>query len=163
MSRAGLLAAAVMLIAPHAGAQVPRFEPPAPTDSARAAVLAFVESYYDAFSERDWDRFQEHFWPGATIATVWQPPGTDQGRVEIQGIPAFVARAHEGPGSKPIFEERMTSAEVRWVGGLATVLARYRARFGEPGQVAEWEGVDAFVLLRHEGRWRIASLSFVPE
>jgi len=43
--------------------------------------------------------------------------------------------------------------------------ARYTARFGDPGSVRTWKGIDAFTLMRHEGRWRIVSLAYtdVPE
>ena len=71
--------------------------------------------------------------------------------------------APQGPGSREIFEERMLAAEVHARGDLATVFARYHARFGDPGAIAEWEGIDSFSLMRHEGEWRIVALSFVSE
>jgi hypothetical protein len=151
------------LVPAGAAAQVPSLEPAAASDSARAEVLAFLESYYDAFSERDWQRFTAHFWPGATMTTVWQPPGEPAPRVTVTTVPEFVRRAPDGPGSREIFEERMLAAEVQVRGTLAQVLARYRARFGDPGDVAEWEGIDSFALLRHAGEWRIVSLSFAAE
>jgi len=132
-------------------------------DSTRAAVLGALTSYYAAFSDRDWSRFASHFWPGATIATVWQPPGERAERVFVQSIPAFVAQAPDGPGSRPIFEERMLSADVTVRGALAVVVARYRARFGDPGDVAEWEGTDVFTLMAHDGEWGITSLAFASD
>lgn len=48
-------------------------------------------------------------------------------------------------------------------GNLLTVFARYRARFGDPGNVTEWEGTDLFSLSRFSGEWRIISLSFAPD
>lgn len=135
----------------------------APGDSLRNEVLAELERYYADFSARDWDRFSSHFWPGATITTVWQPPGEEEDRVVVTPVPEFVARAPEGPGSREIFEERMLEAEVRVSGGLAQAWARYRARFGDPGEVSEWDGTDAFTLLKHDGRWKIVSLVFAPE
>ena len=123
-------------------------------------VRLALEAYYDAFSDRDWPRFRESFWSGATLTTVWQPPGEDAPRVEAVTVPEFVARAPEGPGSREIFEERMLSADVRTRGDLATAWVRYRARFGDPGEVAEWEGTDVVTLLRHDGAWRIVSLAY---
>jgi hypothetical protein len=146
-----------------AAAQVPALEPAPVTDSARAEVLVFLESYYDAFSDRDWDRFAEHFWPGATITTVWQPPGEPAAQVTVTTVPEFVRQAPEGPGSREIFEERMLAAELHVRGTLAQAFARYRARFGDPGEVAEWEGIDSFSLLHHDGEWRIVALSFASE
>ena len=81
----------------------------------------------------------------------------------IQSLTEFLSLAELGPGSKEIFEERMRSAEVTLRGRLATVVARYRARFGDPGDIAEWEGTDVFVLFEHEGSWRITSLAFASD
>jgi hypothetical protein len=126
-----------------------------------AEVRRVVESYYTAFSDRDWVRFAEHFWPGATLTTVWMPPGEEAERVVATTIPDFVAQAPEGPGSREIFEERASSMEVRVVAGLAQVWASYTARFGDPGDVMEWEGLDAFTLVRHGDEWRITSIAYV--
>lgn len=145
------------------GAQTVSADPAPLADKPAAEVNAFLESYYDALSDRDWGRFADHFWPGATIGTVWQPSGTDAPIVDLQTVATFVQRAPNGPDSKPIFEERMVDAEISVRGTLALVYARYRAKFGEPGSVAEWEGLDAFVLLRHEGSWRITALTFASD
>ncbi len=146
-----------------AAAQVPALEPSLISDSVRADLLAFLESYYSAFSDRDWIRFAAHFWPAATITTVWQPPGEAQARVTVTTVPEFVRQAPAGPGSREIFEERMLAAELHVRGTLAQAFARYRARFGDPGDIAEWEGIDSFALLHHDGEWRIVALSFAAE
>ena len=127
-----------------------------------AGVRHAVESYYRAFSDRDWDRFAWHFWPGATLTSIWAPPGEESARVVATSIPEFIAQAPAGPGSREIFEERPLAMDIRTEGGLAQVWARYAARFGDPGEIMEWEGIDAFTLLRHDGEWRISSLSYVP-
>jgi hypothetical protein len=132
-------------------------------DSVENEILEELEDYYGDLSARDWEAFASHFWPGATIATIWAPPGEAGPRVVSQTVPEFVAKAPEGPGSKPIFEERMDAARVRARGNLAQVWASYTARFGEPGNVAVWTGIDAFALLKHEGRWRITSLTFAGD
>jgi hypothetical protein len=44
---------------------------------------------------------------------------------------------------------------------IAQVWAAYDARFGDPGDVQEWSGIDAFTLLRFEGRWRISSIAYM--
>lgn len=137
--------------------------PPAIRDTAPvadSAVLAELRRYYADFSARDWERFADHFWPGATLTTVWQPPGEPAPRVVTTTVPEFVRQAPQGPGSQPIFEERMTSAETRVSGDLAQAWATYEVRFGSPDSVATWRGMDAFTLVRHDGRWRIASLAW---
>lgn len=127
------------------------------------AVLAELRAYYRDFTARDWRAFADHFWPGATISVVWQPVGEDSARVVATTIPDFIAQAPAGPGSREIFEESMIDARIRRTAGLAQAWVRYQARFGNPGAVEEWVGVDAFSLLRHGGRWRIVSLAFHGE
>lgn len=126
----------------------------------RQEILDEVTSYYDDFSERDWNAFAEHFWPGATLTTVWQSPGESGPRVVATTVPRFVEQAPLGPDSKPIFEERMDRAEVRSQGNLAHVWAHYTARFGDSTDVATWRGIDAFTLMKHDGRWKIVALAY---
>lgn len=122
-----------------------------------------LEAYYRDFSTRDWDAFAAHFWPGADLTTVWQPPGEDRERVVATSIDEFIAQAPQGPGSREIFEEWIIDAQFRVSGNLAQAWVRFGARFGDPGDVTEWEGTDAITLLRHEGNWKIASLVFASE
>jgi hypothetical protein len=123
-------------------------------------VLAELRDYYRDLSARDWARLPDHFWAGATITTVWQPPSAAAPQVTVTTVPEFIAAAPQGPGSKEIFEESMLDARIRIAGGLAQAWVRYRARFGDRDHVRVWEGVDAFTLMQHEGRWRIVSLAF---
>ncbi len=133
---------------------------PLPEGGSRQSILTELERYYRDFSARDWTRFAAHFWPGAMLATVWQPPGAELPRAEIQGVPDFVAAAPAGPGSKPIFEEHMGTAQVLVRNNLAQVWASYHARFGDTVEVQEWDGIDVFTLMRFGGRWRIVSLGW---
>ncbi len=126
-----------------------------------AEVLAEIEQYYSDFSDRDWEAFADHFWEGATLTTIWPPPGQTSPEVWVSTVPDFVAQAPSGPGSKPIFEEKMTKAEVTVQGNLAQVWAHYDARFGDEDNLMEWSGIDAFTLMKFDGRWRIVSLAYV--
>lgn len=157
------LAVASTLAVDSVAGQVPQLEAVPVPDSLRTEVLEFITSYYTAFSDRDWQRFESHFWPGGTITTVWQPPGADEPQVVVTTVSDFIEQAPSGPGSREFFEERMLSAEVRARGGLAVVFAKYRARFGDPGNVSEWEGTDSFSLLKYGGEWRIVALTFEAE
>lgn len=134
---------------------------PAPTsNSLREQVTHELARYYADLSARDWEAFADHFWPGATLITTWTPPGEAAPRVEATTVPEFVRRAPLGPDSKPIFEERMLDVAVTGYANLAQAWIRYEARFGAPDDVVEWRGVDAATLMKHDGRWRIVSLSF---
>jgi hypothetical protein len=137
--------------------------PLAPLQAQEAQLHDFLEGYYQAFSDRDWDRFAAHFWPGATLTTVWAPDPEAGERVVVTSVPDFVAQAPLGPGSREIFEERMTSAEFRVFGDLAQAWVHYDARFGDPGDITTWSGIDAFTLVRYGGEWRIASLAYASD
>jgi hypothetical protein len=128
-----------------------------------AAIMQELVAYYRDFSARAWTAFADHFWPGADISTIWQPPGEGGARVVITSIPEFVQRAPDGPGSREIFEERMIDARLTLFRHQAQAWVRYHARFGDSGAVQEWEGIDAFTLLRHAGRWRIVGLVFLSD
>lgn len=161
-----LLLAALVLSALAGAACTLEYAPPdarrgqTVPDVDTSRILAELHSYYRDFSARDWAAFADHFWPGATITAVWQPPGADAPAVTVTTVPEFVAAAPEGPGSRAVFEEAMLDARIRRSGGLAQAWVRYRARFGDPGALQEWEGTDAFTLMQHGGQWRIVSLAF---
>jgi len=154
-------AVAAMLVACRLEVAPPRERVPSTRGADTTMILAELRTYYRDFSARNWTAFAGHFWTGADITTVWQPPGEDTGRVVATSIPEFVAQAPRGPDSRAIFEERMLDARITTTGDLAQAWVRYRAAFGNPGRVSEWDGTDAFTLLRHGGRWRIASLVFL--
>jgi hypothetical protein len=123
-------------------------------------VLTELRSYYRDFSARNWLAFSDHFWPGATMATRWGPALEDSLRVWTTTVPEFVAAAPTGPDSRAIFGRSMLDARIRLVGDLAQAWVTYRARVGDPGAAEEWQGIDAFTLLQHGGRWRIAALAY---
>ncbi len=129
----------------------------------RAEMMAELTNYYRDFSNRDWSRFASHFWPGATITTIWAPTGETARRVVASTVEQFVAEAALGPDSKSIFSERMGQSEIHLHGNLAMVWAHYEARFGEPGDIQRWSGYDAFTLMKHQGRWKITHLAFAAE
>ncbi len=136
-------------------------------DEADAAERSVVEQrlrdYYRDFSARDWTEFASHFWPEADITTVWRLPGEDTAGVVVTTIEEFVAQAPQGPGSRQIFEEWMIAADIRLFNDLAQAWVRYGARFGDPGDIDEWEGIDAITLLKHRGTWRIVALVFTAD
>jgi hypothetical protein len=129
----------------------------------RGVVEQRLEDYYRDFSARDWGAFADHFWPGADITTVWQLPGEDTAGVVVTTIEEFVQQAPQGPGSREVFEEWMIGADIRLYKNLAQAWVRYGARFGDPGNIDEWEGIDAITLLKHGGTWKIVTLVFTGD
>ncbi len=137
---------------------------PAPAPFAAPLDLrAAVDAYYRDLSARDWRAFAEHFHSGAVLSTRWTPPGADAPAVMMSSVAEFVAQAHLGPDSQPVFEEWPTAVEVRRQGDLATTWVRYGARFGAPGALQEWVGIDAITWILHDGRWRISSMAWAGE
>ena len=129
----------------------------------RGAVLAAVEKLYADLSARDWEALEADFWPGATLTSIWRPRGADREDVLVTSVPEFIRMAPSGPGSQPIFEERMVAAQVRVRGRIAQVWSRFHARFGKPGELREWEGIDAWTLLEHDGVWKAVSVSYLAD
>jgi hypothetical protein len=144
------------------GCSIRRAEPPG-NNPEEDLLRASVAACYREMSARDWPAYRARFWPQATLTTVWQPPGEPRPRVVVTTIESFLAHTAQGPDSKRIFEERLLGQEVRVTGNLAQVWARYEARFGDPGNVAVWRGIDAFTWMKHDGTWRITGLAYTDE
>jgi hypothetical protein len=119
-----------------------------------------IRAYYTALSARDWTGFAEHFHPGALLSTRWTPAGAAKPILMMSSVAEFVARAPEGPGSQPIFEEWPTDIDIYRDGDMAMALVRYGVRFGTNEALQKWTGVDAITLIRHEDRWRITSIAW---
>ena len=134
-------------------------------DDATAEVLKQITQYYADMTCSDGKMvpaFETHFWKGATITTVWQPSGHPKAEVLVTSVPDFVSQSPQGACSQPIFEEKTDSSEIKVHNGVAHVWAHYKARFGKPGAIQEWDGIDAFTLLQFENQWKIVSLAFRP-
>lgn len=127
------------------------------------AVAQALQRWYTALSSGDWPALADHFWEHAIFAAVWAPPGEDGKRVVVETVPDFIAQAPEGPGSRAIFEEWILGGEVRVHGDVAQAWVLFGARFGDPGDLREWSGIDAFTLLRQGGEWRIITLSWAAD
>lgn len=132
-------------------------------DAEEILVGAMLKQYYQDMTDRDWSQYRSHFWENATLTTEWQKPGDTVSRVHVITIDEFIREAPNGPGSAPVFEERMTGSKVEIRGNLATVWAKYEAKFGQPDHLEQWSGLDVFSLMKHEGQWKIVSLVFEAE
>ena len=129
----------------------------------RAMILSELTGYYRDLSARDWDAVASHFWRGAVVTTVWQPDGESQRRVDFISVPRFIAEMDPGPDGDVFFEENLGNAEVHFEGNVAVVWAEYEARLGDPGDIRQWKGIDAFTLMKHVGVWKITSMAFAAE
>jgi hypothetical protein len=116
-------------------------------------VLAAVDLMYDDLSSRRWDALEAHFLPNAAL--VFTGPKGEQSMTPSQFI-EVVKKKVEG---KDVFEERRTAGQVRAHGDLATVWSDFEAREGNGTDIRHWSGVDAFTLVKVDGRWKVALIA----
>jgi hypothetical protein len=136
-------------------------EKPVPEDNPE--IQAFLENYYQTFSDRDWERFELLFTDQAVLTTTWESESDSVPVLFTNTITQFLEQTGSGPDSQPIFEERMISSEVSVRNGLASAWVEYEARFGTEDNLMEWKGYDLFSLIQHEDRWYITSLSYIAQ
>ena len=126
-------------------------------------IQSFLEDYYQAMSDRDWEEYRQFFLPQARLTTVWQDDDDSEPMLFDSSIDEFIAQTPQGPDSQPIFEEKMTSSKITVKGGLAQAWVGYDAKFGSPDSLMEWSGYDLFSLLRYQDTWKITSLTYGSE
>lgn len=126
-------------------------------------VNDLLQSYYQVMSDRDWPKYKRFFAEKATLTTIWQPEEASSPEIHTNTISEFLAQTGEGPDSQPIFEEKMTGAEIEVRGNLAYAWVKYEAKFGTAEQLMEWKGLDLFSFIRFKKEWKIASLVFESE
>jgi hypothetical protein len=126
----------------------------------QVAVREVLERYYRDFNSRDWAALAGHFWFDAEIATVWRVPGEDSDRVVRTSIDEFFGDAPRENPFHEDFDTWMVSSNVSVYENLAQAWVWYGARLNTAGELAEWDGVDAFTLLKHDDVWKIAALMF---
>lgn len=136
-------------------------EKPVPEETTE--VQAFLENYYQTFTDRDWEAYEDLFTDQAVLTTIWQSEEDSVPVLYTNTITQFLEQTEAGPDSQPIFEERMLNSDISVKNGLASAWVDYEAKFGTQESLMEWTGTDLFSLIRHEGRWYIASLSYVSQ
>jgi hypothetical protein len=96
-----------------------------------SAIEGKLKTYYNDMSDRNWTAYQSHFWPGATITTVWTGPQNFVPAVDITSIEDFIKETPNGPDSQPIFEETMENSQITFKANIAEAWVNYNAKFGE--------------------------------
>lgn len=119
------------------------------------AVVAVANRLFAAMEARDTSAVRALFLPSARIVSVARQNGTPV--VRDRGVGDFLPGIVTAP--EPLIE-RMWSPEVRIVGDLATLWAPYDFHLGSRFSHC---GVDAFQLVRRDGAWRIAALSYTVQ
>jgi hypothetical protein len=132
---------------------------PAATDSlASTEVVAALRQYYVRMSARQWEPLQRCFWPRASITAILG------GAVRTVTIEEAIKTAPANRTCPVSRSDEIVHATVTAYGPLADAWVTYRARCGVVrDSVTTHYGIDAFHLMKHEGEWRIASLTFTSE
>lgn len=127
--------------------------PPRPPVGPGPEIITAVEGMYDDLSSRRWEALEAHFLPEASL--VFATPSGPRRMTPAK----FIEMVRKNVEGKEIFEERMTAGSVRAHGDLATVWSSFEGREGNGADIRTWSGVDAFTLVKVEGRWRVALIA----
>ncbi len=136
----------------------------APDTVATAQVLAALRLYYERLNRRDLKVLSRSFWPSATLTSIMPaPPRTET--VQTFSIEELAgSRRRVAPECRVSFSNEMLRATVTTYGPLAQAWATYRFRCGlRRDSTATHYGVDAFLLMRYRGEWRISGLALTRE
>jgi len=125
---------------------------------ASAEVVAALRQYYARMTTRQWEALQQCFWPRASITAI------NRGAVQTVTIEQAIKRAPTIRNCPISRSDEIAHATVAVYGPLADAWVTYRAKCGVGrDSVTTHYGIDAFHLMKHDGEWRIASLTFTSE
>lgn len=119
----------------------------------RDAVIAAVQSLFDAMRARDTVAIKAAFAPGAQLVSIRSVPGTPP-RVNVVSVPAFAASI--GRATEELVE-RMWDPRVELAGDMASLWAPYDFRIGTGFSHC---GHDAAHLVRAADGWKIAAITY---
>ncbi|MGI9140093.1 MAG: hypothetical protein ACR2GJ_03170 [Gemmatimonadaceae bacterium] len=130
---------------------------PTPIDPAtaadRAAVIATVQSLFDAMRTRDTAAIRAAVVPNTQLVSIRIADGAPP-RMQIQPVSAFVASVGRAPDE---LVERMWDPRVEIAGPLASLWAPYDFRIGSSFSHC---GHDAVHLVRTAEGWKIAGITY---
>lgn len=119
------------------------------SSTARDSVYAVVTRLFDDMRARDTASMRAAFAPGASLTSV------SSAGVRSDAIDAWIASVASAPAGL-LLDERLGDSVVQLSGDLASVWVDY---WFFAGQRFSHCGVDALVLARLGGRWRIVSVA----
>lgn len=121
-------------------------------DPDEKALVDFCSRFLDDYSNGRFDAVEAYFTTHAVIAV----DGVDHDRQKVYSLQEFMDRTRQGNS----FRE--------WVSGEPVVLRDHKIACVWAPYIVEqegkrYEGIDVFQLIRLEGAWRIASLSYTNQ
>ena len=142
----------LLLLAACASAPAAPVAPPPDPDV--EAVKAEIRQMYVDLSARDWEKFEGHFCAGSVVIFK----GRD-GAARVMSLKEFDAMARKGVEGQPIYEERCDTLDARVHRDMAHAWSHFSAKVGTEEKLQKWSGIDAYSLLRIDGKWRIAAIA----
>jgi hypothetical protein len=125
-----------------------------------ASIDAIIKAMYDVISgaagPRNWDRFHSLFLPEAKMGAI-----TAAGQYRTF-TPVQYQRNNKPHFDESGFYEEELKRNVLEYGNVANVQTSYQFRF-EPNGPVQQRGVNYVTLVKTNGRWWIANLSWQPE
>jgi predicted metalloprotease with PDZ domain len=128
------------------------------------SIDAIIKATYAVISgpagPRDWNRFRSLFLPEAELGALVTTP---DGKKIFQSFTPEHYQKTNGPffTQSPFYEEEL-KRNVQQFGNVASVQSSYQFRFA-PGGKVEQRGVNYFTLVKSDGRWWIANLTWQDE
>lgn len=158
-------AVAALACATPAAAQEPTpGERPTAGPDGVATVDGIIEALYASISgpagERDWDRFRSLFLPGAILMNASPRPDTvpPPSPVSPEG---YAERAAPYFRDHAFYEVESDRTELRF-GTVLTAWSTYESRH-DPTEEPFARGINSITLIRHGGRWWVASILWDSE
>lgn len=151
------------LLGPLAGSVAAQDGPPAPHPDDVATLDGLITALYASISgpagDRDWDRFQSLFLPGAILMNAGpRPDSVTPTPLSPRG---YQDRAAPYFMENPFFEQEIARTTHRY-GTVAQLWSTYVSRRA-PDEEPFSRGINSIVAIRHAGRWWVASIIWDSE
>lgn len=156
----GLLVAALLLpTLARAELAPPPPARPADVETPESVVRAMYQSV-SCLPAPDWDRFRSLFFPGARLLNVFRRDESGGSLARAISIDDYVARASVTAERDKLVQRELAHRTLQY-GDLVVLWSSYEARRNPAGQAPLiLRGIHAFQLVRSEGRWWIADVSW---
>ena len=118
-------------------------------------VAALYGSISGPAGERDWDRFHDLFLPGAILLNAGPRPDTVRAPAALSPA-GYQERTAPFFRENPFYETEVARTTHRY-GTVAQLWSTYESR-RDPEAEPFSRGINSIVMVRHGGRWWIASI-----
>jgi hypothetical protein len=149
---AGLLLAMGVAAAAPLGAQAGTADDVATLDGIVGALYASISG---PAGDRDWDRFLALFLPGATLLNAGPRPDTAPAPAPVSPA-GYQERSAPFFRENPFYEVEVARTTHRY-GAVAQLWSTYESR-RDPSLEPFSRGINSIVVVRHAGRWWIATI-----